>query len=110
MCVPWELNPQMFSLLTQCSTTEPQEHCIYLFIILSILICFSILRFYLHSQPSVPFFPQQQQQKMSLPLKYTQKKPHMLLLVISLLFTSFNSSGKNAVFLNTAVITEYFCA
>ncbi len=28
MCVPWELNPQPFALLTQCSTTEPQEHSI----------------------------------------------------------------------------------
>ncbi len=26
MRVPWELNPQPFVLLTQCSTTEPQEH------------------------------------------------------------------------------------
>ncbi len=26
MCVLWELNPQPFALLTQCSTTEPQEH------------------------------------------------------------------------------------
>ncbi len=26
MCVPLELNPQPFALLTQCSTTEPQEH------------------------------------------------------------------------------------
>ncbi len=26
MCDPWELNPQPFALLTQCSTTEPQEH------------------------------------------------------------------------------------
>ncbi len=25
ICVPWELNPQPFALLTQCSTTEPQE-------------------------------------------------------------------------------------
>ncbi len=25
-CVPWELNPRPFALLTQCSTTEPQEH------------------------------------------------------------------------------------
>ncbi len=25
MCVPWELNPQPFALLTHCSTTEPQE-------------------------------------------------------------------------------------
>ncbi len=24
-CVPWELNQQPFALLTQCSTTEPQE-------------------------------------------------------------------------------------
>ncbi len=30
MCVPWELNPQPFALLTQCSTTEPQEHYVYL--------------------------------------------------------------------------------
>ncbi len=26
MCVPWELNPEPFQLLTQCSTTEPQGH------------------------------------------------------------------------------------
>ncbi len=26
MCVLWESNPQPFVLLTQCSTTEPQEH------------------------------------------------------------------------------------
>ncbi len=26
MCVPWEMNPWPFALLTQCSTTEPQEH------------------------------------------------------------------------------------
>ncbi len=26
VCVPWELNPQTFVLLTQCSTTEPQKH------------------------------------------------------------------------------------
>ncbi len=25
MSVPWESNPQPFMLLTQCSTTEPQE-------------------------------------------------------------------------------------
>ncbi len=30
-CVPWELNPQPFALLTQCSTTEPQEH-LYAFV------------------------------------------------------------------------------
>ncbi len=29
MCVPWELNPQPFAQLMQCSTTEPQEHMIY---------------------------------------------------------------------------------
>ncbi len=29
MCIPWESNPQPFALLTQCSTTEPQEHSIY---------------------------------------------------------------------------------
>ncbi len=30
MCVPWELNPRHFALLTQCSTSEPQEHtCVY---------------------------------------------------------------------------------
>ncbi len=28
VCVPWELNPPPFALLTQCSTTEPQEHII----------------------------------------------------------------------------------
>ncbi len=28
MCVPWELNPQPFAQLTQCSTTESQEHYI----------------------------------------------------------------------------------
>ncbi len=28
MCVPWESNPQPFALLTQCSTTEPQEQCV----------------------------------------------------------------------------------
>ncbi len=26
MCVPWELNPQPFVLLMQCSTNEPQKH------------------------------------------------------------------------------------
>ncbi len=25
MCVPWELNPRPFALLTQCSTTEPHH-------------------------------------------------------------------------------------
>ncbi len=28
-CVPWESNPQPFALLTQYSTTEPQEHTIF---------------------------------------------------------------------------------
>ncbi len=31
MYVPWELNPQPFTLLTQCSTTEPQEHVMFCF-------------------------------------------------------------------------------
>ncbi len=26
MYIPWELNPQPFALLTQCSTTEPLKH------------------------------------------------------------------------------------
>ncbi len=26
LCVPWEFNLQPLALLTQCSTTEPQEH------------------------------------------------------------------------------------
>ncbi len=26
MCIPWEMNPQPFVLLMQCSTTEPQEN------------------------------------------------------------------------------------
>ncbi len=29
MCVPWESNPQPFALLTQRSTTEPQEKQIF---------------------------------------------------------------------------------
>ncbi len=28
MCVPWELNPQPFVLLTQSSTTEPLKHTV----------------------------------------------------------------------------------
>ncbi len=32
MCVPWESNPQAFALLTQCSTTEPQENLLLLHI------------------------------------------------------------------------------
>ncbi len=34
MCAPWESNPQSFALLTQYSTTEPQEH---------VEVCYSIL-------------------------------------------------------------------
>ncbi len=34
MCVPWELNPQPFALLTQCSTTEPQEHLLAYLLVL----------------------------------------------------------------------------
>ncbi len=29
VCVPWESNPQPFTLLTQCSTTEPQEQVLH---------------------------------------------------------------------------------
>ncbi len=29
MCVPWELNPQPFALLTQCSTTEPHRNTLH---------------------------------------------------------------------------------
>ncbi len=28
VCVPWELNPRPFALLTQCPTTEPQVHSV----------------------------------------------------------------------------------
>ncbi len=28
-CVPWELNPQPFAPVMQCSTTEPQEHNVF---------------------------------------------------------------------------------
>ncbi len=31
MCVSWELKPTTFALLTQCSTTEPQEHIMNVF-------------------------------------------------------------------------------
>ncbi len=31
-CVSWESNPQPFALLTQCSTTEPQEHTPVLYV------------------------------------------------------------------------------
>ncbi len=34
MCVLWELNPQPFALITQCSTTEPQEHYFTIIILL----------------------------------------------------------------------------
>ncbi len=37
MCVPWDLNPQPFALLTQYSTTEPQEHLsVYLSIYMAV--------------------------------------------------------------------------
>ncbi len=35
ICVPWELNPQPFAPLTQCSTTEPQEHGTYKYALLT---------------------------------------------------------------------------
>ncbi len=47
MFVLWELNPKPFALLTQCSTTEPQEHLLSLsheypltYLIKTILDCF----------------------------------------------------------------------
>ncbi len=47
MCVPWQMNPQPFVLLAQCSTTELQEHCeqvlLYLFKSFFQLKIFSIL-------------------------------------------------------------------
>ncbi len=53
MCVPWELNLGIqylnFALLTQCSTTEPQEHDMLLYA--TSLVVFqkvSLLQFYLH--------------------------------------------------------------
>ncbi len=33
ICVPWESNPQPFALVTQCSTTEPQEQEIHFILI-----------------------------------------------------------------------------
>ncbi len=32
ICFPWELNPQPFALLTQCSTTEPHRNSIMTFL------------------------------------------------------------------------------
>jgi len=43
MCVPWELNPQPFVLLTQFFTTEPQEHVITIIHIYNLTLIFSIL-------------------------------------------------------------------
>ncbi len=47
VCVPWELNPQPFALLTQCSTTEPQEYFITSLLNLKVNFCdwFGILIF-----------------------------------------------------------------
>ncbi len=45
MCVPWESNPQPFALLTQCSTTEPQEH--HNFTIIGYQFCKKISFFFL---------------------------------------------------------------
>ncbi len=44
MCVPWKLYPQPFVLLTQCSTTEPQEHYgKYLLVCSSIQSCEAVI-------------------------------------------------------------------
>ncbi len=68
MCVPWELNPQPFALLTQCSTTEPQEHYILISVFTSVYcssthvsFCPSILLsiYCLSNHPSIcpPIYP-----------------------------------------------------
>ncbi len=38
VCVPWELNPQPFALLTQCFTNEPQKLYLYIYIYIYIYI------------------------------------------------------------------------
>ncbi len=55
MFVLWELNPQPFALLTQCSTTEPQEHLLSLshkypltYLIKTILDCFISCCWFVH--------------------------------------------------------------
>ncbi len=48
MCVPWELNPQPFALLTQCSTTEPQDQILF-----TVLVNIYGIRHCLHTQSTV---------------------------------------------------------
>ncbi len=49
MCVPWELNPQPLALLTQCSTTEPQEHYYMYWLLTQWDVCSELLLLlYLH--------------------------------------------------------------
>ncbi len=46
-CVLWESNPQLFALLTQCSTTEPHRNVLfYTHIIIFIFIPFVVLIFW----------------------------------------------------------------
>ncbi len=63
MCVPWELNPQPFALLTQCSTTEPQQHKLlkfYLHVMLKLNIIISYYNFYLFSLKLQKWFSPEQ--------------------------------------------------
>ncbi len=53
MCVPWELNPLPFALLTQCFTTEPQEQLRAHFYIASLLLWCSELVISPQSSPPV---------------------------------------------------------
>ncbi len=54
MGVPWEFNPQPFALLTQCSTTEPQERFVIAGINMQFLLwwkglCFLLFDWHIHS-------------------------------------------------------------
>ncbi len=46
MCVSWELNPQPFALLTQCSNTEPQEQMLLSVYVLQIYLTLLLFLFY----------------------------------------------------------------
>ncbi len=52
MCVPWELNPRPFALLTQCSTTELQER-FYAFKITDLILCWIYCVFFFFYPSSV---------------------------------------------------------
>ncbi len=46
MCVSWELNPQPFALLTQCSNTEPQEQMLLSVYVLQMYLTLLLLLHY----------------------------------------------------------------